>query len=196
MRCSVTASSQADSATLQNLCSTAASLGMLNRTRHFELHIHVWVWVYTYVLVTVFTNCQQEVQICPISAAPLRYFDKLNLLVHSCASVTPRCDLTRCLNIHKKPTGWSFVIRELFYYSLLRTFQSTTKIDVSHQLSCSSVLCTFWSICRTSWQYLASEFTTLLAGLYLCKCGNCKHRSQHTICIPVHAIVKLCIHPP
>ena len=54
-------------------------------------------------------------------------------------SVTPRCHLSRHLKIHKKPSSWSFVIRELFESSFLRTFPSTTEMGFAHQLSCSSI---------------------------------------------------------
>ena len=46
--------------TLKNLCNTAASLGMMNRTRHLY-HTYTCVCVYTcalVTLVTVFQNCQ------------------------------------------------------------------------------------------------------------------------------------------
>ena len=86
------------------------------------------------------------------------------------------------LNIYKKPSGWSFVIRELFDSSFLRTFPSTTEMGFSHQLSCSRV----WApsdplAAPVDNNILLSKFTTLFAGLWLWVSASCKYRSQHAI---------------
>ena len=64
-------------------------------------------------------NCQQwSMSNKFISTVPLRVFQRLSsfLVLPGCASRwtvqwPPRCHLTWRLNIHKKPSGWSFVIQ-------------------------------------------------------------------------------------
>ena len=83
-------------------------------------------------------------------------------------SVTPQVpfDMT---SQHPQEAKWlKFRDPELFDSSFLKTFPSTTEMGFLHQLNCSSIL--------------HSKFTVPLAGLWLWEYANCKYRSQHAIC--------------
>ena len=132
MRCSVTVTSQANN--VPELVQYSCKLRDAEQDKMFVPHIHVCGCLHSYFSQTVFINCKQWVQICLF---PLLLWGISMSLIFSCTtamcfqmncSVTPGCHLTRCLNIHKRLSGWSLVIRELFHSSFLRTFPSTTKM--------------------------------------------------------------------
>ena len=82
---------------------------------------------------SIFRCCSEGISMSPIFSCTTWMCFQMKY------SVTPMCHLTRRLNIHKKPSGWCFMIREIFDFSFLRTFPSTTETGFSHQLSCSSI---------------------------------------------------------
>ena len=106
------------STTSQNLYSIPASLGMLNLTRCLcttqtflcgprRIFSHVYNELSTVVNVEqVHFHCSSE----GISTTFILSCTTWMCFQMNC-SVTPQVPLTRGLNIHKKPSGWSFVIQ-------------------------------------------------------------------------------------
>ena len=135
--------------------------------------------MYFYKLTTVVSISNMSIFRCYTEGISMTFILSCTTLMcfQMNCSATPRCHLTRGLNIHKKPSGWSFVIRELLTPVSRALQRWAFHTSWAAQTFWSN---TFWSIGRTSWQYL-SEFTLPLAGLWLI-CEDMQiicNRSQH-----------------